>query len=153
MYNGSKEQPYVNPKAPVHIITGSAVSTVTSLHLCEHFPHRSMHSLTSRKTLSWIVHSSVCAAAGLPQKLRTSCSSGKVFSDVVVGRAGHALSFSHRGISHEHIQNAARPTPRHCHKSNRAFRNEFWNKRVSLISANLIFAESSTGLQRDNWQV
>lgn len=25
--NGSKEQPYVNPKAPVHIITGSAVST------------------------------------------------------------------------------------------------------------------------------
>lgn len=27
MRNGSREQPYVNPKAPVHIITGSAVST------------------------------------------------------------------------------------------------------------------------------
>jgi len=26
IYNGSLEEPYKNPKAPVHIITGSAVS-------------------------------------------------------------------------------------------------------------------------------
>lgn len=36
-----------------------------------------MHSLTSTKALSWIVHSSVCAAAGLPQKFWTSCFPGK----------------------------------------------------------------------------
>lgn len=28
--NGSKKEPYTNPRAPVHIITGSAVSVVSS---------------------------------------------------------------------------------------------------------------------------
>lgn len=30
VFNGSAEQPYVNPRAPVHVITGSAVSTPVS---------------------------------------------------------------------------------------------------------------------------
>lgn len=29
VYNGSRERPYVNPKAPVHVVAGSAVSTTT----------------------------------------------------------------------------------------------------------------------------
>ena len=32
VYNGSVSEPYVNPKAPVHLITGSAVS-ITKLLL------------------------------------------------------------------------------------------------------------------------
>lgn len=28
VYNGSREEPYTNPKAPVHIVVGSAVSIV-----------------------------------------------------------------------------------------------------------------------------
>ena len=32
VYNGSYDAPYVNPKAPVHFITGAAVSSL--MHVC-----------------------------------------------------------------------------------------------------------------------
>lgn len=74
--NGSKEQPYVNPKAPVHIITGSAVSAFTSL--LTFFHCRSFHKLTaaSTKTMLGFVHCPACAAVALPHEFSTSCSSG-----------------------------------------------------------------------------
>jgi hypothetical protein len=33
VYNGSVQEPYNNPKAPVHIIAGSAVSLILVSHL------------------------------------------------------------------------------------------------------------------------
>lgn len=74
--NGSKEQPYVNPKAPVHIITGSAVSAFTSLLTFFHCKSFNKLTAASTKTMSAFVHCPACAAVALPHEFSTSCSSG-----------------------------------------------------------------------------
>ncbi len=47
VYNGSANEPYNNPKAPVHVITGSAVSTVLQTKLNEFDRHTSESLCTS----------------------------------------------------------------------------------------------------------
>lgn len=64
-----------------------------------------MYELTAPSKTMWcIVHSPFCAAVVRPHEFSNSCSTGRVFSDVVVRSAGHASSFDHRRISHWHIK-------------------------------------------------
>jgi hypothetical protein len=62
VYNGSLKEPYTNPKAPVHIITGSAVGDnialvhVINIHVltCTHAPCTRTHTYMHAHTHTYI---------------------------------------------------------------------------------------------------